>query len=49
MQCNAVHPYRCEVGDTSRKVGTYNIGGGKEFYSDITTPLFGDYSGMFIN
>jgi len=33
------------MGDTSSKVGTYNIGKGKRFYADEDTPLFGKYTG----
>lgn len=43
-QCSRHHPYRCEVGDTSAKVGQYNIGNGKAFYTDVDTPMFGHHS-----
>ena len=44
-QCSQKNPYRCELGDTSNKVGTYNIGSGKAFYADVDMPLFGTKSG----
>ncbi|XP_065657005.1 uncharacterized protein LOC101240538 isoform X2 [Hydra vulgaris] len=43
-QCSKENPYRCELGDTSSKVGTYDIGSGKAFYADVDAPLFGPYS-----
>ncbi|XP_047123939.1 uncharacterized protein LOC101240538 isoform X1 [Hydra vulgaris] len=43
-QCSKENPYRCELGDTSSKVGTYDIGSGKAFYADVDAPLFGPHS-----
>ena len=48
-QCDKDYPYRCELGDTSSKVGTYDIGNGKRFYADEDTPLYGKYTGMNSN
>ena len=42
-QCDGRHPYRCEVGDTSAKVGKYSIGG-KAYYADVDGPLFGSHT-----
>eukprot|EP00111_Clytia_hemisphaerica_P000985 TCONS_00002850-protein len=43
-QCDQDHPYRCEVGDTSAKVGTYDVGYGKRFYCDEDSPLYGPHT-----
>ena len=40
------NPLRCEVGDQSGKVGQYDIGMGKRFYTDVNLDLEGKYAGM---
>jgi hypothetical protein len=40
------NPLRCEMGDQSSKVGKYDIGGGKRFYTDVNLNIEGKYSGM---
>ena len=44
MQCSSSFPHRCEIGDASSKMGTYDIGSGKRFYADSDTPLSGKFS-----
>ena len=37
--------HRCEAGDLSGKHGMYNIGMGRQYYTDMTVALFGESSG----
>ena len=39
------NPLRCEVGDQTGKVGQYDIGHGKRFFTDVNANLEGRYSG----
>lgn len=39
------NPLRCEVGDQARKVGQYDIGNGKQFYTDVNLNLEGTFAG----
>ncbi|XP_050396767.1 uncharacterized protein LOC126815248 isoform X2 [Patella vulgata] len=43
-ECGATNPLRCEVGDQSNKLGTYTIGSGRMFTTDVYLPLSGMYS-----
>jgi len=43
-ECKPKYPWRCELGDTSRKHMMYDVGGGKVRIHDEYTPLFGDES-----
>lgn len=46
-ECSISNPLRCEVGDQSGKVGQYDIGGGKRFYTDVNLDLEGRYAGKY--
>jgi len=43
------NPLRCEVGDQTKKVGTYDIGGDKAFYTDVNLNLEGKISGKCLS
>ncbi|XP_053381588.1 uncharacterized protein LOC123557821 isoform X2 [Mercenaria mercenaria] len=43
-ECGMGNQLRCEVGDQSSKVGQYDIGGGKRFYTDVNLNLEGKYA-----
>ncbi|XP_060606664.1 uncharacterized protein LOC132758969 isoform X1 [Ruditapes philippinarum] len=43
-ECGMDNPLRCEMGDQSSKVGKYDIGGGKRFYTDVNLNIEGKYS-----
>lgn len=43
-ECSMSNPLRCEVGDQSSKVGQYDIGSGKRFYTDVNLDMEGKYS-----
>ena len=44
-ECSMSNPLRCEMGDQSSKVGQYDIGGGKQFYTDVNLNLEAQFSG----
>eukprot|EP00795_Rhopilema_esculentum_P011985 gene11985-2568_t len=39
-ECSPDTLFRCELGDLSAKQAKYDIGGGKQYYLDVNTPLF---------
>lgn len=43
-ECSISNPLRCEVGDQSGKMGQYDIGGGKKFYTDVNVNLEGEFA-----
>ena len=45
-ECGQMYPHRCEVGDTSRKTGQFNLDGSGFVRHDVNLPLDGNYRGM---
>lgn len=43
-ECNPTNPLRCELGDQASKLGRYDIGSGRKFYTDIYLPIIGKSS-----
>lgn len=43
IECSPTNPLRCELGDQSGKLGFYDIGSGRRFYTDVFLPLVGVY------
>lgn len=43
-ECSPNNPLRCEVGDQAGKLGAYDIGGGKRFYTDVNLNLEGKFA-----
>lgn len=39
------NPLRCEMGDQASKVGQYDIGNGKRFFTDVNLNLEGTFAG----
>ncbi|CAG5133977.1 unnamed protein product, partial [Candidula unifasciata] len=44
IECKPTNPLRCELGDQSSKLSTYDIGGGAKLYNDVDLPLYGNDS-----
>ncbi|CAG2196972.1 unnamed protein product [Mytilus edulis] len=42
-ECSPLNHLRCELGDQSSKLGRYDIGSGRKFYTDMYLPLVGTY------
>ncbi|XP_065185276.1 uncharacterized protein LOC135815860 [Sycon ciliatum] len=42
-ECGQMYPHRCEVGDTSRKTGQFNLDGSGFVRHDVNLPLDGNY------
>ncbi|KAK3095151.1 hypothetical protein FSP39_010830 [Pinctada imbricata] len=42
-ECSFSNPLRCELGDQSGKVGQYDVGGGRKFFTDVNLPIIGRY------
>ena len=40
---------RCEIGDLTNKHAAFEVGGGRQLYSDVNLPLFGGNSGNFFD
>ncbi|XP_062566582.1 uncharacterized protein LOC134228900 isoform X1 [Saccostrea cucullata] len=42
-ECSFSNPLRCELGDQASKLGQYDIGNGRRFYTDVYLPLMGQF------
>lgn len=47
-ECSPLNHLRCELGDQSSKLGRYDIGSGRKFYTDMYLPLVGTYGGKYL-
>ncbi|XP_055867441.1 uncharacterized protein LOC106052162 isoform X1 [Biomphalaria glabrata] len=43
-KCSKQNLLQCEVGDQAKKVGAYDLGGGRRLYTDIDLPLSGPFT-----
>lgn len=43
-ECDIKNPLRCELGDQSSKMGQYDIGSGKKFYTDVNANVEGEFA-----
>lgn len=46
-ECGFANPLRCELGDQANKLGKYDVGKGRRFYTDVYLPLMGQFGGTF--
>ncbi|KAF4521582.1 hypothetical protein B566_EDAN001302 [Ephemera danica] len=46
QQCAPENPYRCHVGDLSGRLGTIDLGGKRQSFTDINLPLEGVHSAL---
>lgn len=46
-ECGFANPLRCELGDQAKKLGKYDVGKGRRFYTDVYLPLMGQFGGTF--
>lgn len=42
-ECGFANPLRCELGDQAKKLGKYDVGKGRRFYTDVYLPLMGQF------
>ena len=47
--CNPSNPFRCELGDLSSKLETYNIGGGVKHFTETENYLASWHNGKLLN